>query len=115
MRAEIAEGLGYVFRHPLMRPLMLFVASSNFCTTLLFSIFLVYAVRVLHLTAATIGLVFSLANIGVVLGALTATRIAGRFGIGSTLIGLAAASGWGLVLIPLASGSLAIPFLVAAL
>src|SRR4029077_20123095 len=30
MRAEIWEGLGYVFRHPLLRPSMVYVATSNF-------------------------------------------------------------------------------------
>jgi MFS family permease len=114
MRAEISEGLGYVFRHPLMRPMMLWVAVANFFGTVIGSIVLVYAVRVLHISAVTIGLVFSLANVGVLLGAATGTRIAKRFGIGPTLIGLAALGGCAYVLIPLASGSLAIPFLLAA-
>lgn len=115
MRAEIAEGLRYVLRHPLMRPMMLFVATSNFFTTLVFSILLVFAVRVLHLSAATIGLVFSLGSLGSLTAALTATRIAGRFGIGRTLIGIAAVSGLAFVFIPLASGSFAFAFLVIAL
>ena len=114
MRAEIAEGLGYVFRHPLMRPMMLWVATSNFFTTTIFSILLVFAVRVLHLSAATIGLIFSLGSLGTLAGALLATRIARRLGIGWTLITTAAAGGFAFVLIPLASGSLAIPFLVVA-
>jgi MFS family permease len=114
MRTEIAEGLGYVFRHPLMRPMMLWVATSNFFTTTIFSILLVFAVRVLHLSAATIGLIFSLASLGTLAGALLATRIARTFGIGWTLIGTAAAGGFAFLLIPLASGSLAIPLLVLA-
>jgi len=114
MWAEIAEGLGYVFRHPLMRPMMLWVATSNFFTTTVFSILLVFAVRVLHLSAATIGLIFSLGSLGTLAGALAATRIARRFGIGWTLIGSAAAGGFAFLLIPLASGSLAIPLLVSA-
>ncbi len=114
MWAEIAEGLGYVFRHPLMRPMMLWVATSNFFTTTVFSILLVFAVRVLHLSAATIGLIFSLGSLGTLAGALAATRIARRFGIGWTLIGSAAAGGFAFLLIPLASGSLAIPLLVIA-
>jgi MFS family permease len=113
MRTEIAEGLGYVVRHPLMRPMMLFVATSNFFGTLIGSVLLVYAIRVLHLSVGTIGLVFSLANLGVLLGALTGTRIAGAFGIGRTLIVLAAMSGFAYLFIPLASGARAIPFLIA--
>jgi MFS family permease len=114
MRAEIAEGLRYVFRHPLMRPMMLFVATSNFFTMLIFSILLVFAVRALHLSAATIGLIFSLGSLGTLAAALTATRIAGRFGIGRTLIVIAAAGGLAFVFIPLASGSHAFAFLVIA-
>jgi MFS family permease len=114
MRTEIGEGLRYVFRHPLMRPLMLFVATSNFFGTMIGSILLVFAVRVLHLSAATIGLIFSLASLGGLAGAVTATRIARTFGIGRTLIGLSATSGLAFVLIPLASGSYAIAFLVIA-
>jgi MFS family permease len=114
MRAEIGEGLGYVLRHPLMRPMMLWVATSNFFTSAMFSILLVFAVRVLHLSAATIGVSFSLGSLGTLVGAVTATRIAGKFGIGRTLIGMAATNGFAFVLIPLASGSLAIPFLVIA-
>jgi predicted MFS family arabinose efflux permease len=114
MWAEITEGLGYVFRHPLMRPMMLWVATSNFFTTTVFSILLVFAVRVLHLTAATIGLIFSLGSLGTLAGALVATRISRRFGIGWTLIATAASGGFAFLLIPLASGSDAIALLVLA-
>jgi MFS family permease len=114
MRAEIAEGLGYVFRHPLMRPMMLWVATSNFFTSMIFAILLVFAVRVLHLSAGTIGLVFSLGSLGTLAGALCATRIAGKLGIGLTLIGSAVIGGSAFMLIPLASGSFAIPLLVIA-
>jgi MFS family permease len=112
MRAEIGEGLRYVFRHPLMRPMMLFVATSNYFTTMIGSILLVFAVRVLHLSAATIGVIFSLASLGALAGALVATKIAAKLGIGRTLVGLCAAGGLAFVLIPLASGSFAIAFLV---
>jgi MFS family permease len=114
MRTEIAEGLRFVVGHPIMRPFLIMVAWSNFFTTLLFSIFLVFAVRELHLSAATIGLMFSLANIGTLAGALTATRVARRFGIGPTMIALAALGDAGLLLIPLARGGYAIPFIVVA-
>lgn len=114
MRREIAEGLRYVLGHPYMRPSMAFVAVSNFSANLLFSIFLVYAVRELGLSATTIGLVLSLSNLGVLLGAATANRISVRLGIGRTLIGSAAGGGFSLLLVPLAPRSLAIPFIVVA-
>jgi MFS family permease len=69
MREEIAEGLRFVGGHSILRPMMLWVAASNFSGNVLFSIFLVFAVRSLHLSAATIGLIFSLGNVGTLLGA----------------------------------------------
>jgi MFS family permease len=114
MRAEIAEGLGYVLRHPLMRPMMLWVATSNFFTSMIFSILLVYAVRLLHLSPATVGLVFSLGNLGVLAGAFVAAPMARRFGIGRTLMAVAAVGGLSFFFVPLATGSRAIPFLVFA-
>jgi MFS family permease len=114
MRSEIAEGLRYVVGQPILRAMMLFVAANNFFSILMSSILLVFAVRELHLHAATIGLIISLANIGTLLGALTATRLARAFGIGPAIVGLAALSGFGNFLIPFARDGYAIPFIVGA-
>ena len=108
MREEIAEGLRYLVRHPIMRPMMFWVAASNFASNILFSIFLVFAVRELHLHAATIGIVFSLGNVGTLLGALTAMRLSRRFGIGPAMLGYAAVGGAAPLLIPLARDGYAI-------
>jgi MFS family permease len=87
---------------------MAFVAISNFSSNLLFSIFLVYAVRDLDLSTTTIGFVLSLSNLGVLVGAALANRMSVRLGIGRTLIGSAAVGGSSLLLVPLAPRSLAI-------
>lgn len=114
MRVEIAEGLRYVVGNPILRAMMIFVAAQNFFSILMFSIFLVFAVRDLHLHAATIGLIITIANVGTLAGALTATRVARRFGVGPTIVGLAAASGVGNILIPFARAGYAIPFILVA-
>jgi MFS family permease len=114
LRAEIAEGLRFVLRHPLLRPIMIFVALSNIFVNMLFAIFLVYAVRELDLSPQTIGLIFSLGSIGSIAGALTANRVAISVGIGPSLIAMATIGGLGLILVPLATGALVIPFLVAS-
>ena len=114
MRVEIAEGLRYVVGNPILRAMMIFVALQNFFSILMFSIFLVFAVRDLHLHAATIGLIITIANVGTLAGALTATRVARRFGVGPTIVGLAAASGVGNILIPFARAGYAIPFILVA-
>ena len=114
LRDEIGEGLRFVLRHPLLRPIVTFVGVSNIFVNMLFAIYLVYAVRELDLSAATIGLIFSLGNIGTLVGALTATRLARTVGIGPGLIITATIGSLGLLLIPLARGDVVIPFLVVA-
>lgn len=113
LAAEIVEGIRFVLGHPFMRPSMTFVAAANFFWNLALSIFLVYAVRTLELSAATIGLVFMLGNIGVLAGAVLATRIAARLGIGPTVVASAFFDGWPLLLVPLAPADYAVPIFVA--
>lgn len=113
-RTEIREGLRFVLRHPILRPIVLFVGVSNVFVTMLFAIYLVYAVRELELDATTIGVIFSLGSVGSLVGALTANRVARLVGIGPGLIAVATTGGLGLLLIPLATGDLVIPFLVVA-
>lgn len=113
-RAEIGEGVRFTLRHPLQRPIIVFVAPMNLFSNMLFAIYLVYAVRELDLSVTTIGLIFSLGSVGSLVGALTANRVARTLGIGPSLIAVATTGGLGLLLIPLASGDLVIPFLVIA-
>lgn len=114
LRSEIAEGLRFTFRHPILRSSILYVATSNFFTSAIFSIYVVFAVRDLDLSPATIGLIGSLGNLGLLAGAFTAPRLSSRFGVGPVLVGVAAGSGWSLLLIPLSGGNVVVPLLVAA-
>jgi MFS family permease len=112
---EVVEGIRFVLAHPLMRPSMAFIATSNFFYSAIFGIFLVYAVRSLGLDAAQIGLAFTLGNVGVLAGALLATRIGALLGVGRAIILSAFMIGWPLLLIPLPQGSYALPVFVAVL
>lgn len=114
MRSEIAEGLRYVVRHPLMRPGLLWVATSNFFNSVLGAVLLVFAVRRLHLSAATVGLIFSLGNVGVLFGAMLAPRIGRALGVGRALILFSALGGGAWFFVPVATHATAIPFLAAA-
>jgi MFS family permease len=78
MRRELSEGIRYLLGHPYWRPIAAAVAISNFFTTLGFSIILVYAVRELNMSSQMIGIVFSVGNLGWMLGAFTASRLPGR-------------------------------------
>ena len=114
MVREIAEGLRYLLRDPLWRAFAAFVASSNFGASILYSIYIVFAVRRLHLSPGEIGLVFSLGNLGWLAGALIVRHVGIRFGAGPTMIACGFLIGAPNFLVPLASPSVAIPFLVTA-
>jgi MFS family permease len=114
IRHEIVEGVRYVFGHPILRPSMAFVGLSNFFGNVLWTIFLVYAVRRLDWSPGTIGLVLTLGNLGFLAGAVLAPRIGARLGVGPTMIGAAMLGGWPLLAVPLAPAEYAIPLVVAA-
>jgi MFS family permease len=115
MRREVMEGLRYIFGDPRWRAIALYVASSNFFSNVIFAVYLVYAVRELDLSPATIGLIFGVGNTGWLLGALVAGRVSRRLGVGHTLIAGALVAGPASLLVPLAPQSFPIPFLVAAM
>jgi MFS family permease len=114
MRREITTGLRYTWFHPLMRPLVLQIGIGNFFNAVVSSILLVYAVRSLHLSPATIGLTFSLGNVGLVVGAGIARRLATTLGLGPTLIAGAIGTGVAFLVFAVAPRGAAIPLLALA-
>ena len=79
-----------------------------------FAVYLVYAVRSLGLSPAAIGVIFSLGNVGWLVGALVAGRLSARLGVGMTIIVSGAVAAPALMLVPAAPASAPIPFLIAA-
>ena len=69
---ELGEGLRYVLRHRLLLPQALSTGVSNFFTNVSFAILIVYAHRRLGMSSGLIGLSFSLAAIGWMIGAAQA-------------------------------------------
>jgi MFS family permease len=112
MRRDLGEGLRYVLGHRYLRWIAASTATFNFFSNVMFAIFLVYAVRELELSPTTIGLIFALANVGYLIGAVTTSRISARLGVGPTIV-LGAAMGAGTLLIPLAPQDSPIPYLIA--
>jgi MFS family permease len=112
---ELKEGLRFVLSNPNLRAQAGCTATSNFFSSVAFSIILVFAVRELGLSAGLIGLIFSVGAAGSLVAALTTTRLSRRFGIGPTSIVAAALFGPAMVLWAVApDGNDAIPLLVAA-
>jgi MFS family permease len=114
MKDEMLEGLRWVFGNSYLRAQAACTGSGNFFSSLIFAILIVYAVRMLHLSAGEIGLVFSLGNAGFLVGALTANRIGRALGVGRTTLLGSLLFGPGMLLIPLAPRAHPLPFLIGA-
>ena len=74
---------------------------------------ILYVVDELGLNPATIGIIFSIANLGVLAGALTAERLGRWIGVGPTIVGSAFLSPFTLVMVAIAPQDAPVPFLIA--
>ncbi len=98
---EIGEGLGFVFRHPILRMIAGTTGTSNLFSSAFAAVVVVFLVRTVHLSAGAIGVLMSAGSIGGVLGAVSAAAIARRIGQARTIwLSVVATSPFGL-LIPL--------------
>jgi hypothetical protein len=85
LRTEIAEGLSFVVRHPLLRRIVACTGTSNLFSAMLTALLVLYALRTLHLAQSTLGLVFSAGAVGGLVGAVTAAPFARRVGEGRAI------------------------------
>jgi predicted MFS family arabinose efflux permease len=72
---EIKEGAAFVFHHDLLRPVFVTQFIFNTASFLILAVFVPYAVRQFGLSAASIGIVLGMYGVGMVVGALVATRV----------------------------------------
>ncbi|TDE12966.1 MFS transporter [Jiangella asiatica] len=84
-RAEIGEGVRWLWRHALLRSLAFLLGATNLLTTAATAVYVLFAQEVLGLTATTFGLLMSGVAIGAVIGSLLADRVATRIGHGPSL------------------------------
>jgi MFS family permease len=109
LRAEIAEGLGFVVKHPILRKVVACTGTSNLFSSMSSAILLVFLVRVLHVEAKYTGLLFSVGSVGGMAGGALFAPLAKRIGsarlIWLSILGFGvltmltplARPGWGLV------------------
>ena len=95
---DIREGAAFVLQHPLLRPVFMTQFIFNTAHFLLLAVFVPYAVHRLGLSAGGIGTVLSMFGVGMVCGALLATRILRRLPFG-TVIGLGPVTGFAAALV----------------
>lgn len=102
---ELGDGLRWVFGNRMLRSLALLAPFTNFSLTCVQTLFLLYAVRVQGFRPATVGLIFSVAAVGAVVGALASKTVMRRFRFGP-LYGIALGVIYAApLLLPFAGGS----------
>ena len=89
---EIREGAAFVLHHPLLRPVFITQFIFNTASFLLLAVFVPYAVRHLGLSATFVGITLAMYGVGMVAGALLATRVMRSLAFG-TVIGLGPVTG----------------------
>jgi MFS family permease len=111
MLPELKEGLAYVVRHPYLRAIAACTGSSNFFGSISFTIFLLYAVRELHLSSFLVGFVFAMFGAGAIVGSLVANRVQRAIGVGPAIVAPAVLFSVAALAYPLAPKSFPIPLL----
>jgi MFS family permease len=89
MRADVAEGLRFLWRHRLLRTLAAMVGVSNLASNAVFSILVLYAVgptSAMGLSDPGFGLLLTTTAAGSLLGSLTAERVERRLGRARSLV-----------------------------
>ncbi|MFI9248748.1 MFS transporter [Streptomyces sp. NPDC053069] len=79
-RAEIAEGMRYVWSHPTIRPLVLAATAYVSVMAFLSTLWSVFLLRQLHYSSAVLGTTLSVAALGGFCGALVVRRVVARYG-----------------------------------
>jgi predicted MFS family arabinose efflux permease len=90
---EIKEGAAFVLHHALLRPVFVTQFIFNTASFLVLAVFVPYAVRHLGLSATGVGTTLAMYGIGMMVGALLATRVMQRVAFG-TVIGLGPVTGF---------------------
>ncbi|MFD9541500.1 MFS transporter [Streptomyces sp. NPDC060022] len=81
------EGMAFVGRHPVLRAGLCCAATVNFFTFVAGSgLMVLFASRVLGLSAGVIGLALGIGSTGALLGAVIAPRVSRRIGVGRSIV-----------------------------
>jgi predicted MFS family arabinose efflux permease len=79
---ELREGAGFVFGHALLAPIFATQFVFNVAFFILYAAYVPHALQWLHLSAAEVGMTLSVYGVGMMVGAMSATRILRAFPFG---------------------------------
>jgi MFS family permease len=113
MWPQVKEGLAWVVGNRNLRAIAGCTGTSNFCSSLMFAIVILYMVRVLNLSSLEVGAVFAVGSVGSIVGALLANRLGKVAGVGTAIVLTAVIFSFGGLAYPLAPQSFPLPVLMA--
>jgi MFS family permease len=100
---EMREGLEVVFRNPVLWHIAGCTATTNLGSNMVYgAVYLIFVYQTLHLSPGEAGLIFGLGSIGFLLGALIASWMVRRLGVGPSLAINIAGGGLFILATPLA-------------
>lgn len=101
---ELRDGLRWVLKNPVLRSLALIGFCCNFSMVTVWTMFLLYGTRDLHLDSTTLGGIFATASVGGLIGAVISRKVIRRFRLGRVYLVAQSALLIGPMLIVLATG-----------
>jgi MFS family permease len=112
MWPQVKEGLAWVLGNRNLRAVAGCTGTSNFCSSMMFAILILYMVRTLHLSSLPASAVFAVGSAGSVAGALLANRLGSRLGVGNGIVLTAVIFSLAGLAYPLAPTSFPLPVLM---
>src|SRR3712207_3182969 len=86
LRSDIAEGLRWLFAHPVLRPMAWILAVWNFVVNAAMGILVLFAEERLGVRGAGFGVLLGASALGAVGGGLVASHVAARLGESRTFV-----------------------------
>jgi MFS family permease len=80
LRTEIAEGLSFVLRHPILRKIVACTGTANLFGSMAMALEFIFLIRVLHVRPGDTGLLIAVASLGGVAGGALSGRLSRRIG-----------------------------------
>jgi MFS family permease len=80
LRKEIAEGLSFVLRHPILRKIVACTGTANLFGSMAVALEFIFLIRLLHVRPAETGLLIAVASLGGVAGGALSGRLSRRIG-----------------------------------
>ena len=103
-KGHVVAGVRYLMTSPVMRSSLLATATINLFNFVFHALFILYAVRSLHVRPATLGIVLGAGAVGGLIGSFVTSRLGRSIGIGPTYILGCILFPVPLILVPLAGG-----------